>query len=1198
MSFTSTKSLVLFAGLLGLSGCFSAEVLSPEPSAIELDTDAPACPGIDALSVSSGPSLSVTWGQATDAVTQASKITYLIYLKTPSTSYDLVSPTKLVIGATSTLVTQGIAVGQSYTLFVACKDEAGNVYPTGPLNERSVTVLDSQAPNAITDLAAVSPSFTRILLTWSPSDDGLGGTGASQMRYKVYASTTSPVSTSGTPVATVTGTTSYLHMGLNPNTAWYYKVVAEDSENNLSAASNQATNTTLDDTTPPAFATDSGLTVGTRSSSEISLSWDTASDNVNAVSELRYALYRCSGSTSCDPFATSALITLPAGTTSYDDTGLSASTTYVYGVRALDYRNNASTNTDKLVTSTIFSSTGSFYGYSSLREVGARLGQSVVIGNFYGDLTGPNAYPDLVIGAPNASEAGSTFTNTGCIYIFEGLSDGVFSTAPVRTICQPNPSGNGGNARNFGYAMAAGDFNGDGYQDLVVTAPQQNKFFIYLRESGGLASSATAVNRTQGGTLFAPGVCTGDIDGTGADDIVVTSPVETCTGGCGRTNTGLVLVYGNTSSGGTFIAPSSPTVTLSPTEPIVSAGFPIANLANSEYIPFGCTIGNFDSGNPTQTQLVIGSGYVGSLLNNEGIVAFYRKTAANTLTFQNFLLGGVASTYWGWALAALQVDSGIQELFVGAPYDSSAGTTSGAVDAYRVTMSGSNFQLNDMGGAYYGGNDLNANGVGSGIAVGDVNGDGKQDMVVGASLDDRTYTAGASNLEIGNAYLYLNDGTSVSSNIVQQDYDTNDVDVRTHQLYGTCLAHGDVNNDGIEDLIVGSPGQDFDAVTQLNSANQGAVFVYYGQAAGEIDMQHPDQVLVPPGNQASAYFGNACDVMDYNGDGRADLLVGSPYRDIGTQADRGAVYVYYGAANSPLPSISSSVLYGPEVTNGYFGYSLTHGDWDGDGKDDLAVGAIDINSGQAASGRAYVFFADATTGAIRSSSPVTIDPPTVTSASMYFGFAMTAFKTKIGSAGTNLVICAPRYDTASDELASGVAATADIGNCWIYQGAISENGAASSYYINTTPTTAIRYPYSLTSVSAGWYFGTALTHGDWDNDGIEDLVICAANHRAYAGPSNGVSGAGACFAFRGKSGGGFQTYVSYNGTIPTADFVYYNPAAESGGATGFGYATLLTDINNNGRDDFLVGEPNADNIGGPSYLGWDTGRVFVIRGGF
>ena len=181
---------------------------------------------------------------------------------------------------------------------------------------------DIQAPTTPTNLTASAISSSQINLSWNASTDNVGVTG-----YRVYRG--------GTQIASPS-TTSYSDTGLSPSTTYSYTVAAVDGAGNISSQSTSAEATTQapppPDTQAPSAPTN--LSATAISSSQINLSWSASTDNVGVTG---YRVERCTGAT-CTTFAQ---ISTPT-TNSYNDTGLTANTTYRYQVRATDAANNLS----------------------------------------------------------------------------------------------------------------------------------------------------------------------------------------------------------------------------------------------------------------------------------------------------------------------------------------------------------------------------------------------------------------------------------------------------------------------------------------------------------------------------------------------------------------------------------------------------------------------------------------------------------------------------------------------------------------------------------------------------------------------------------------------------------------------------------------------------------------------------------------
>src|SRR5712672_644241 len=198
---------------------------------------------------------------------------------------------------------------------------------------------DSTAPTAPTNLVATASSGTQVGISWTASSDHVGVTG-----YMVERCTGNGCATF-VQIAT-TAVASYADSGLLNNTSYGYRVRATDAKGNLSSYSNVSyVNTPKganSDTTPPTAPT--SLAAAATSSTQVNLTWGASTDNVAVTG---YFVERCTG-TNCSSFVQVGV----AGTTNFSDTGLIASTSYSYRVRAKDADGNASgySNTSSATT--------------------------------------------------------------------------------------------------------------------------------------------------------------------------------------------------------------------------------------------------------------------------------------------------------------------------------------------------------------------------------------------------------------------------------------------------------------------------------------------------------------------------------------------------------------------------------------------------------------------------------------------------------------------------------------------------------------------------------------------------------------------------------------------------------------------------------------------------------------------------------
>jgi hypothetical protein len=171
----------------------------------------------------------------------------------------------------------------------------------------------------------------------------------------------------------------------------------------------------------------------------------------------------------------------------------------------------------------------------------------------------------------------------------------------------------------------------------------------------------------------------------------------------------------------------------------------------------------------------------------------------------------------------------------------------------------------------------------------------------------------------------------------------------------------DFNGDGYADLAIGVPGDEFAGTWS------GAVSVIYGTNSGLSPVG--DEVWQRgsgglPGTPAQFdEFGFALAAGDFNQDGYADLAIGAPFDGVNGDTAAGSVTVLYGSSeglsstNNQFWTRDSDGILGVTDPQDRFGYALTTGDFDGDGYDDLAVGAPGHSvSSEPAAGLVHVIY--------------------------------------------------------------------------------------------------------------------------------------------------------------------------------------------------------------------------------------------------
>jgi murein DD-endopeptidase MepM/ murein hydrolase activator NlpD len=307
---------------------------------------------------------------------------------------------------------------------------------------------------------------------------------------------------------------------------------------------------------------------------------------------------------------------------------------------------------------------------------------------------------------------------------------------------------------------------------------------------------------------------------------------------------------------------------------------------------------------------------------------------------------GELNDRFGDALACGDFDNdGRDDLAVGVPSED-VPVDSGAVQVIYGTRAGLRAIRNQVWTA----DSLRVPGVaesrdrfGSALAAGDFNGDGFDDLAIGAPgerIGDDLPLAGsvtvlygaAAGLDAPGSQLWSQDSGGIAGGAESRD------------LFGAAVAAGDINGDGRADLAIGVPGED---LGDLRDA--GGVKVIYGRAAGVAaagdQLFTQDTAGIVGEAESFDMMGFATVMGDFDNDGRDDLAIGAPGEDLGDIDSAGAIQVIYGTAGG-LTTVgdqlftqdTTGVLGGAEARD-RFGTSLAAGDFNGDGRDDVAAAA-------------------------------------------------------------------------------------------------------------------------------------------------------------------------------------------------------------------------------------------------------------------
>jgi len=731
-----------------------------------------------------------------------------------------------------------------------------------------------------------------------------------------------------------------------------------------------------------------------------------------------------------------------------------------------------------------------------------------------GDIDG-DGYDDVIIGVPDSGG----FISDGSALIYYGASGGIPDPGSYASLW--HASDTVVSTYNFGSSVdGAGDVNGDGYDDVIIGYPHytdgqnvEGAAFIYYGSSTRIKSTNfvsegipdITLQSNQVGAGFGYSVAhAGDLNSDGYDDVVV----------------GARSYYNGVSSGGAaFIFYGSPngigSSHVNNTDPVTGIKADILLSGDISFGFFGSSVASAgDVNGDGFGDLIIGEpnfsenqpeegGALTFYGSGSGIISSDRNDSDETNGIRADVVGGAGQpgVDAGWSVSSAGDfnGDGFSDVIIGVPHADFGQADEGVVFIHYGAADGDFRPLSSLRSGSTG---QTGSQFGSSVdSAGDINGDGYDDIVIGAPYyDDSVQT------NEGTVFIFYGlAGGSIPSNTLP------DVILQANQAdskFGASVAGaGDLNADGYADVVVGA--YQYDDLAQLD---EGAGFVFYGSANG-IASSDPTAAIgadvVLQSNHAGARFGYSVDAAgDINGDGFGDLIIGATHYSEGEVAE-GSVYTFHGSANhlQSSDSTNSELINGVKAKtqlqsnqdSGLLGSVVAGiGDVNGDGYDDVAAYA----SYYTPDGPSAFIFHGSGSG-ILSSHPANPDVTNGIKADVELHLPLSS----IASAGD---VNQDGYDDVIAGYASNTDGQGTEGAAFIFHG--SANGIPPFDITTTDINNGDNPAVVLQSNQSGAQFGfSAANAGDVNGDGYNDIIVGAPKYDGQ-GPLGQVD-AGGYFIF-------------------------------------------------------------------------------------